>query len=267
MKPISPLLAVIALPLMFSQPLSAHEVPDPSITHNARDGIVKFYGAGGPHSAFKKVVAAFEKQSNVKVEIIAGPESTWSKKAQADADVLWGTAEQDITAFLETYKTFSFDNVMPIYVRPSIIAVKKGNPKNIHSFKDLLKSGVKIVVTEGSGVANTSGTGVWEDVAGRLGNLEDVKGFRKNIIGVGKGSGPTYNMFVEKDADAWITWPDWPARNPDTLEMIQIAPERTIWRDVNLVVAPDADPGTKEFIDFLTSDEGAKIMKTEGWVR
>ena len=62
-------------------------------------------------------------------DAVSGPEPTWSKQAQANADILWGTAEEDITALLETYKDFSSADVTPIYVRPAIIAVKKGNPK------------------------------------------------------------------------------------------------------------------------------------------
>lgn len=93
----------------------------------------------------------------------------------------------------------------PIYIRPAIIAVRKGNPKGVRGFDDLLKPGMKIVVTEGAGVANTSGTGTWEDVAGRAGSLDDVKRFRSNIVGFGKGSGPSFQMFVSKQADAWIT--------------------------------------------------------------
>ncbi len=65
-----------------------------------------------------------------------GPEPTWSKKAQADADILWGTAEEDITALLETYQDFAWDNVRPIYIRPTVIAVKRGNPKGIQGFED-----------------------------------------------------------------------------------------------------------------------------------
>ena len=41
------------------------------------------------------------------VKIIGGPEPTWSRKAQADADILWGTAEEDMTALLETYTVFA----------------------------------------------------------------------------------------------------------------------------------------------------------------
>ena len=54
---------------------------DPSIKHAPKDGVVKLYGAGGPHTAFRKVAAVFEKDTGVKVEIIAGPESKWSRQA------------------------------------------------------------------------------------------------------------------------------------------------------------------------------------------
>lgn len=113
---------------------------NPSIKHMPKDGVVRFYGAGGPHTAFQKVANAWEKKTGKRVEIVAGPERKWSAKAQADADILWGTSEQSMTAFLETYKTFSSEQVEPIYVRPTIIAVKKGNPKKIERFEDLLKS-------------------------------------------------------------------------------------------------------------------------------
>ncbi|QOZ48928.1 accessory colonization factor [Bradyrhizobium sp. CCBAU 53340] len=257
----------MALPFILATPVTAHEVPDPTIVHNARDGVVRLYGAGGPDTAFKRVAEVFTKETGVKVEVVGGPEPTWSQRAQADADILWGTAEEDIAALLETYKDFAWADVTPIYLRPSIIAVKKGNPKHIRGFEDLLKDGMKIVVTEGAGVANTSGTGTWEDVAGREGHLADIARFRNNIVGFGKGSGPSYKMFVEKGADAWVTWPDWPITHADVAEIVKLASNRTIWRDVNVVLARDADPQAKQFLDFLTSSRGAEIMKTEGWVR
>ncbi|HEV2717866.1 MAG TPA: substrate-binding domain-containing protein, partial [Terriglobales bacterium] len=83
-------LVALALPLILAWPVAAHEDPDPSIIHNARDDVVRLYGAGGPDTAFKKVADVFTKETGIKVEIVAGPEPTWSKKAQADADILWG---------------------------------------------------------------------------------------------------------------------------------------------------------------------------------
>ena len=55
-------------------------------------------------------------------------------------------------------------------------------------------------------------------------------------------------MFVDKDADAWITWPDWPITHPDKADYLRSPKNRTIWRDVNVVLAPDADPEAKQFL-------------------
>lgn len=243
------------------------ELYDPSITRAAKDGVVKLYGAGGPHTAFQKVADAWQKKTGHIVKIIAGPEKTWSRQAQADADIIWGTSEQSMTAFLQTYKTFASDQVDPIYVRPAIIAVRKGNPKKISGFDDLLKDGMRIVVTEGAGVANTSGTGVWEDVAGRTGRLEDVRRLRKNIVAFASGSGASFKAFKEMSADAWITWPNWPVTNPGVLEAVELSDARKIWRDVNVALAPDADPDAKAFLDYLVSKEAQALMRQEGWIR
>jgi accessory colonization factor AcfC len=69
------------------------------------------------------------------------------------------------------------------------------------------------------------------------------------------------------DADAWITWPNWPATNPDVLEAVELSRDRQIWRDVNVALAPDADPQAKAFLDYLITEEAQAIMKTEGWIR
>lgn len=258
-----------AMLLSASTAIAAGSSPlyDPSIQHAPADGVVKLYGAGGPHTAFQKVADVWQSKTGQAIEIIAGPETTWSPRAQADADILWGTSEQSMTAFLETYKTFSSDQVTPIYMRPTVIAVKKGNPKAISGFEDLLQPGMKIIVTEGAGVANTSGTGAWEDVAGRLGKLSDVEAFRRNIVTFAKGSGASFKAFQAEDADAWITWPNWPITKSDVLEQVDIASDRRVWRDVNVALSPNADPAAKEFLDFLLTPEAQALMKTEGWVR
>lgn len=254
--------------LLFSTPAAqAHEVPDPAIRRSPHDGVVRLYGAGGPDTAFRKVATAFLAETGVKVEVIAGPEPTWSRQAQANADILWGTSEEEMTALLQTYAEFRSEDVTPIYIRPAIIAVRTGNPKGIHDFTDLLRDGTRIVVTEGAGVTNTSGTGVWEDVAGRLGSLEDIRRFRRNIIAYGQGSGASYKAFVSQQADAWITWPDWPITHSDVAQIVELPADRRIWRDVSVTLAQDADPNARRFVEFLVSDRGAAIMKTEGWVR
>jgi accessory colonization factor AcfC len=243
------------------------ELHDATIDHEPADGVVKLYGAGGPHTAFQKVADVWSERTGTTVEVVAGPESRWSADAQADADILWGTAQQAMTAFLLSYPSFASEDVRPIYLRPAVIAVRKGNPKGIEGFDDLLEPGMRIVVTEGAGVYNTSGTGVWEDVAGRKGALEDIVRFRANIVAYALGSGASFGAFEELEADAWITWPNWPATKADTLDAVDLGEDRVIHRDVSVVLSPEADPEAQAFLEFLVTEEAQALMATEGWRR
>jgi len=240
---------------------------DPSIAHDPADGVVRLYGAGGPHTAIRKVADVWQDRTGTTVEVIAGPEERWSADAQQNADILWGTAQQAMTAFLLTYYAFDPTDVEPIYLRPAVIAVKAGNPKGIQGFEDLLADDIRIVVTEGAGVYNTSGTGVWEDIAGRLGRLDDIAGLRENIVAYALGSGASFRAFQDLDADAWITWPNWPATNADVLDEVRFDEDRVIHRDVSMVLSPKADLEAQKFLTFLKSDEAQALMATEGWRR
>lgn len=78
------------------------------------------------------------------------------------------------------------------------------------------------------------------------------------------GSGASLKAFTALDADAWITWPNWPATKSDVLDEVPIAKDRQIWRDVSIAVAPEADQQARDFAAFLETPEAAELMKTEG---
>ena len=80
------------------------------------------------------------------------------------------------------------------------------------------------------------------------------------------GSGASYGVISNGDADAWITWPNWPITKDD-LDMVELSEDRVIYRDVNVVLSPDADPEAQAFLDFLITDEAQELMATEGWQR
>lgn len=262
----SSVLMASAVALMLST--VAVNADNESIEYAPKDGVINLYGAGGPHTALIGVGKVFTEKTGIPVKVNFGPEHKWTSGAKKNADIIWGTAEQSMTAFLENYKAFDSKNVEPIYIRRAVIAVPLDNPKNIQGFDDLLKPDTKIVVTEGAGVYNTSGTGVWEDVAGRLGKLSDLKAFRKNIIVYAKGSGASFRAFKKEKADAWITWAHWPLTHTEDARIIEISKERAIYRDLTIVTNDKVDPETSKFITFLkNSKEALKIFESEGWKR
>lgn len=41
--------------------------------------------------------------------------------------------------------------IEPLYLRPAAILVRRGNPKRIRGFRDLLKPGMRVMVVSGAG--------------------------------------------------------------------------------------------------------------------
>ena len=68
----------------------------------------------------------------------------------------------------------------PLFLRPATILVRPGNPGHITGVADLLKPGHRVLVVNGAGQQ-----GLWEDVAGRLGDpmrLSDVQAWFKREL-------------------------------------------------------------------------------------
>lgn len=152
-----------------------------------------------------------------------------------------------------------------MYFREAIILTQKGNPLNIKGLKDLAKKEVRIVVPEGAGKSNTSGTGVWEDMIGRTKNIKMIQDFRKNIVAFVPNSGSAKKLFAENKADAWITWLDWSKSNPDIGTAVQIEKDLVIYRTFNVVSRENSNQEVKDFINFLSSKEAKEIFKKYGW--
>ncbi|EOH3386687.1 AcfC family glycoprotein adhesin PEB3, partial [Campylobacter jejuni] len=129
---------------------------------------VNLYGPGGPHTALKDIANKYSEKTGVKVNVNFGPQATWFEKAKKDADILFGASDQSALAIASDFgKDFNVSKIKPLYFREAIILTQKGNPLKIKGLKDLANKKVRIVVPEGAGKSNTSGTGVWEDMIGR----------------------------------------------------------------------------------------------------
>lgn len=227
---------------------------------------VKVYGPGGPAPAMKELAAVFTRARGVPVEIVAGPTNTWLAQAKTDAHLVFSGAENMMTGFIAAFDgQLKSSSVEPLYVRPATLLVRKGNPKGIKGLRDATKPGVKVIVTEGAGQV-----GMWEDVAGRTGEIALLKGFRANIVEVAANSALARKSWVEKpEIDAWLIWNHWQIANPDIADQVPLEPELTIWRATSIALTDRGarSPDTMAFAAFLTSAEGAAVFKKWGWRR
>lgn len=153
------------------------------------------YGPGGPLPAMKEAAAAFERMRGVAVQVTGGPTTPWLERARNDADIVFSGAEHMMTDYVKQLGDTSGgrgarpgrideSTIVPLYLRPVAMLVRPGNPKKIRRFEDLLRPGIKVLVVQGAGQ-----TGLWEDVAGRTGDIRVVRAFRRNIGEVAGNSG------------------------------------------------------------------------------
>ena len=222
------------------------------------------YGPGGPAPAMKEAAAAFGKDTGVDVQVTAGPTPVWLDKAKGDADLVFSGSETMMTDFIQALgDQLAQQHVTPLYLRPLAILVRPGNPRHIKGVQDLFKPGLKVLVVNGAGQ-----NGVWEDMAGRKGNLATVAALRNNIVGYAKNSAEARQTWIDhQDIDAWLIWNIWQVANPTLAEVVPIQRDYAIYRDTGIAITARAQrkPAAEAFVRFLQSPAGAKIFAHWGW--
>lgn len=224
------------------------------------------YGPGGPAPAMKEAAAAYGHAHGIDVVVVAGPTPEWADQARQDADVIFSGAENMMTGFAATFPDlFDLSEAQPLYLRPAAILVRPGNPKRIHGLRDLLKPGMRVLTVAGAGQ-----TGLWEDVAGRRGNIRTVRALRANIAFPEAGNSADARQRWQDDAtlDAWLIWNIWQVANPTLAEVVALEPQYRIYRDTAVVATRrgKANQHVAGFIAFLSSAEGARIFRKAGWI-
>ena len=227
--------------------------------------IIHVYGPGGPYPPMHEIAQLFSKKFNVKVIVIRGPSKKWMRKARKNADIIYSGAEFMMQHFVWAMKgRIDEKTIRSLYLRPSGILVRKGNPKHIKGFEDLLKPGIKILVVDGAGQ-----TGLWEDMAGKQGDIKTVRAFRKNIVYHAHNSAEAKKEWIkDKSIDAWLIWNIWQISNKDIADFVPVSKKFVIYRDCGIAMTSKGEKRAiaRKFYNFVQSKEAAKIFKKWGWI-
>lgn len=226
---------------------------------------ISLFGPGGPTPAMKEAATAFEEETGIAVAVTGGPASDWMDDAKANADAIYSGSQNMMDDFIASHGKIIDDTVEPLFLRPSAILVRKGNPKEIAGIADLVERDLGLMVVDGAGQV-----GMWEDVVGRLRDVAAMKSFRANIDILAPNSGAARDIWNSDDSiDAWLIWNHWQIDNPDIADLVATEPELTIYRDTS-IARTEKGVGNDEvtqFVDFLKGDEGTKIFAAHGWQR
>jgi accessory colonization factor AcfC len=229
------------------------------------DEVLYLYGPSGPSPAIRDAAMVFGGERNVELRVSSGPIESWLEDAKKNADFVYSSAEFMMSDFMRRKDLdIERNSITPLYMRPSVVLVRPGNPKQINDFPDLLRPGLKVMVVNGSGQV-----GLWEDMAGKTGDIRTLRALRRNISVFARTSDEAVETWrTEPDIDAWITWNIWFAPLHDQADMIHVSEAYRIYRQCSIALTSRGSkkPVANEFIHFLASSRGAEIFESWGWM-
>jgi molybdate transport system substrate-binding protein len=147
-----------------------------------------------------------------------------------------------------------------VYLVPAI-NVQKGNPKRIHTLKDLTKEGVRLAIANPETVC--VGTYAVEIIEKNL-TLDEKAKVRKNIINYTESCEKTANAISLKAADAVLGWRVFHFWDPDRIETIYLRPEeipRIGYIPIAIAKFTQDKTMAQKFINFILSPHGKAIFQ------
>ncbi len=199
-----------------------------------------------------------------------------------DADVVTLALAYDIDAIAERTSKIPADweaqlpdNSAP-YTSTIVFLVRKGNPKGIHDWNDLVKEGVGVVTPnpKSSGGARWNYLAAWGYALRQPGGNEQtaqefVQALFKNVLVLDSGARGSTTTFVQRGiGDVLISWENeaFLAINelgPEALEIV--VPSVTILAEPPVAVVPGNADGkgntdvAKAYVEYLYSADGQRI--------
>ncbi|MFZ0158641.1 MAG: sulfate ABC transporter substrate-binding protein [Kineosporiaceae bacterium] len=153
-----------------------------------------------------------------------------------------------------------------------VIAVRKGNPKGIKGWADLVKPGVGIVTAD----PGTSGSAKWNLLAAysqALGATKDeaaakayLGAFVRNVVSWNDSGRTATDAFTKGTGDALISYENEAiAARAAGVELDYIVPESTLLIENPSAVTKTAPAQAAAFLSFVTSTDGQKILGSKGF--
>jgi sulfate/thiosulfate-binding protein len=153
-----------------------------------------------------------------------------------------------------------------------VLAVRKGNPKNIRTWDDLTKPGVEVITPN----PFTSGGAKWNVMAAYGAQIEqgkseaDAEGYLKrlfdNVAVQDKSAREALQTFSSGKGDVLIAYENEAITAQQKGEDVDyVVPDQTILIQNPIAVTTDAKQGAKEFVDFARSPAAQKVFAAKGY--
>jgi sulfate/thiosulfate-binding protein len=255
----------------------------PAGTSNAATGGTKLslVAYSTPKEAYEALIPAFQKTTQgkgVSFDQSYGASGDQSRAVAAGlpADVVAFSLAPDVDKLVEPglvdagWAKDSHDG----FVTNSVVvfAVRKGNPKNIKTWNDLVKPGVEVLTPN----PFTSGGAKWNLMAAYGAQLKQGKSpqealgyleaLLRNTPVQDKSAREALQTFAAGKGDVLLAYENEAitAQQKD-VPLDYVVPDQTILIQNPVAVTKDAKPQAKRFVDWLRTDEAQKIYAGKGY--
>ena len=183
------------------------------------------FGPGVPAPAMKEAAQVFETKAGVKIEVVAGPTGAWLERAKTEGDLIFSGSEVMMTISWQPWAARSprrrsrrpTSGRPPSWCGRAIPKASKGSPI---SSRAILRSWSS--TTRGQ-------QGLWEDMAGRTGEIAKVKALRSKIVAFAPNSAAARQTWIDRpEIDAWIIWMIWQVSSRNLADLVEVEPEYRI---------------------------------------
>ncbi|HUV75456.1 MAG TPA: molybdate ABC transporter substrate-binding protein [Dehalococcoidales bacterium] len=222
------------------------------------------FAAAGAKPAIDEICQKFQEKYGTTVEAsYGGGGEVLSQMTLSRSGDVYVAPEQRFMEMAAEKQAIDPETVKTVAYMIPVIAVKKGNPRNIRTLADLARPGIKVAVTR----QETTLLGKYApEIFARAGLTEEIG---QNIITEAARPDNLLTMLIMGQVDAGIIWHFYQVQAPDQIENIYLLPEQLtgIGEMQAAMSAYSQDKkSAQKFIDFITSAEGKAIFKQVGYL-
>jgi molybdate transport system substrate-binding protein len=218
---------------------------------------ILIYAGAASKPATEEIVKGFKEKTGIVADVIFGGSGfVLSQMKLSKKGDLYFPGSSD---FMELAKkedlVFPESEKIVVYL-VSAINVQKGNPKGIHSLRDLTKDRIRVAIANPEMVC--VGTYAVEIIEKNLTPSEKEK-FKKNLVNYTESCEKTASVISLKAVDAVIGWRVFQYWDPERIESILLKPEaisRIGYIPIAISRFTEDKIAAQKFIDFLSSSHG-----------